>query len=41
MKKLKNDILNTMIDIFHKQFGTSIRKKSLNNQSKAPDNNKV
>ena len=40
-EKLKNDILNTMIDISDKQYGTSIRKKFFTNQSKASDNNKV
>ena len=32
-ERLKNKILNTMIDISDKQFGTSIRKKCLPNQS--------
>ena len=40
-EKLKNDILNTMIDISDKQYGTSIRKKFSTNQSKASDNKKV
>lgn len=39
-EKLKNAILNTMIDISDKQYGTSIRKKFSTNQSKASDNNK-
>lgn len=33
-EKLKNQLLNEMIDISDKQYGTSIRKKSLPNQSK-------
>ena len=37
-EKLKNDILNTMIDISDKQHGTSIRKKYLPNQSTESDN---
>lgn len=40
-EKLKNEILNTMIDISDKQYGTSIRKKFSTNQSKASDNKKV
>jgi len=32
-EQLKNEILNTMIDISDKQYGTSIRKKSLPKQS--------
>ena len=32
-EKLKNKILNTMIDISDQQYGTSIRKKYLPNQS--------
>lgn len=32
-EKLKNKILNTMIDISDQQYGTSIRKKHLPNQS--------
>ena len=32
-EQLKNEILNTMIDISDKQYGTSIRKKSLPRQS--------
>ena len=37
-EKLKNEILNTMIDISDKQYGTSIRKKYSPNQSNASDN---
>lgn len=37
-EKLKNEILNTMIDISDKQYGTSIRKKYSPNQSNALDN---
>lgn len=40
-EKLKNEILNTMIDLSDKQYGTSIRKKFSTNQSKASDNKKV
>lgn len=36
-EKLRNEILNTMIDISDQQYGTSIRKKSLPNQSNASD----
>lgn len=36
-ERLKNKILNTMIDISDKQYGTSIRKKYLPNQSNASD----
>jgi len=36
-EKLRNKILNTMIDISDQQYGTSIRKKSLPNQSNASD----
>jgi hypothetical protein len=39
-EKLRNEILNTMIDISDKQYGTSIRKKFSTNQSKASDNKK-
>ena len=39
-EKLKNKILNTMIDISDKQYGSSIRKKYLPNQSNASDKNK-
>ena len=37
-EKLKNEILNTMIDISDKQYGTAIRKKFLPNQSGASNN---
>ena len=37
-EKLKNQILNTMIDISDKQYGTAIRKKCLPNQSDASNN---
>lgn len=40
-EKLKNKVLNKMIDISDKQYGTSIRKKYLPNQSSRSDNNKV
>ena len=33
-ERLKNVILNTMIDISDQQYGTSIRKKYLSKQSK-------
>lgn len=36
-EKLRNKILNTMIDISDKQYGTSIRKKYSPNQSSASD----
>ena len=39
-EKLKNKVLNTMIDISYHQHGTSIRKKHLPNQSNDSDNNK-
>lgn len=39
-QKLKNLILNKMIDISDSQYGTSIRKKYLSQQSKASDKNK-
>ncbi|TCP28403.1 hypothetical protein EV195_101579 [Tenacibaculum skagerrakense] len=39
-QKLKNQILNTMIDISDSQYGTSIRKKYLSQQSNASDKNK-
>jgi len=39
-EKLKNKVLNTMIDISDKQYGTAIRKKYLPNQSNASDKNK-
>ncbi len=37
-EKLKNEILNTMIDISDKQYGTGIRKKFSPNQSDASNN---
>lgn len=39
-QKLKNMILNKMIDISDSQYGTSIRKKYLSQHSKASDKNK-
>jgi len=39
-EKLKNKVLNTMIDISEQQYGTSIRKKYLPKQSNESDNNK-
>lgn len=39
-QKLKNLILNKMIDISDSQYGTSIRKKYLSQQSNASDKNK-
>lgn len=39
-EKLKNKVLNTMIDISDQQYGTSIRKKHLPNQSNKSDNNR-
>ena len=36
-EKLRNLLLNTMIDVSDKQFGTSIRKKLLSQQSKSSD----
>jgi len=36
-EKLRNLLLNTMIDVSDKQFGTSIRKKFLSQQSKSSD----
>ena len=38
-EKLKNKVLNTMIDVSDSQYGTSIRKKYLSQQSKASDKN--
>ena len=38
-EKLRNKILDTMIDISDKQYGTAIRKKHLPNQSSASDKN--
>ena len=37
-EKLKNEILNTMMDISDRQYGTAIRKKFLPNQSDASNN---
>lgn len=34
-EKIRNLLLNTMIDVSDKQFGTSIRKKLLSQQSKS------
>lgn len=39
-EKLKNEILNKMIDISDKQFGTTIRKKLSPKQSKVSDKKK-
>ena len=39
-EKLKNKILNTMIDISDSQYGTAIRKKFLSQQSNASGKNK-
>ena len=39
-EKLKNTILNTMIDISDKQYGTSIRKKFSSKQSDASSKGK-
>ena len=39
-ERLKNKVLNTMIDICDEQYGTSIRKKYLPNQSNESDNNR-
>ncbi|SEC93249.1 Helix-turn-helix domain-containing protein [Tenacibaculum sp. MAR_2009_124] len=36
-EKLRNLLLNTMIDVSDKQFGTTIRKKLLSQQSKSSD----
>lgn len=40
-EKLKNTILNTMIDVSDKQYGTSIRKKFSPKQSDASNNSKL
>lgn len=40
-EKLKNEILNKMIDISDKQYGTSIRKKFLPKQSIISEKKKV
>ena len=39
-EKLKNKVLNTMIDVSDSQYGTSIRKKYLSQQSSASGRNK-
>lgn len=39
-EKLKNKVLNTMIDISDRHYGTSIRKKYLPNQSDESNNSK-
>lgn len=39
-EKLKNKVLNTMIDISDKHYGTSIRKNSSPKQSDASEGNK-
>lgn len=39
-ERLKNEILNTMIDISDEQYGTSIRKKFVPKQSNASDKSK-
>ncbi len=39
-ERLKNKVLNTMIDISDDQYGTSIRKKFSSQQSSASDKNK-
>tara|TARA_B110000977_G_C11001671_1_gene464091 strand:- start:902 stop:1297 length:396 start_codon:yes stop_codon:yes gene_type:complete len=39
-ERLKNLLLNTMIDVSDQQFGTSIRKKHLAQQSKSSDKTK-
>lgn len=39
-EKLKNLLLNRMIDVSDEQFGTSIRKKLLSQQSKSSDKTK-
>ncbi len=39
-QKLKNKLLNTMVDIVDERLGTSIRKKLLSQQSKESDKNK-
>lgn len=39
-EKLKNQLLNEMIDVSDKQYGTSIRKKYLPNQSKTSNKSK-
>jgi len=39
-EKLKNKLLNTIVDIADEQFGTSMRKKLLSQQSNASGNKK-
>lgn len=39
-ERIKNLLLNTMIDVSDKQFGTSIRKKLLSQQFKSSDKTK-
>ena len=39
-EKLRNLLLNTMIDVSDKQFGTTIRKKLSSQQSKSSDKTK-
>lgn len=39
-EKLRNLLLNTMIDVSDKQFGTAIRKKLLSQQSKSSNKTK-
>jgi transposase len=39
-EKLRNLLLNTMIDVSDKQFGTTIRKKLLSQQSKSSNRTK-
>lgn len=39
-EKLRNKLLNTMIDISDSQYGTAIRKKFSSQQSSASDKNK-
>ena len=39
-EKLRNLLLNTMIDVSDKQFGTTIRKKLLSQQSKSSNKTK-
>ena len=39
-EKLRNLLLNTMIDVSDKQFGTAIRKKLSSQQSKSSDKTK-
>jgi hypothetical protein len=39
-EKLRHLLLNTMIDVSDKQFGSAIRKKLLSQQSKSSDKTK-